>query len=323
MSEQPQLAFSIIRPFGDFPPVIVDEGNYAAFDTATKFANVIRQNASAQLEHAAIEGALLFRGFPLATAEDFDEVVRAFELEPFTYEQSLSNAVRVNRTERVFTANEAPPDVEIFLHHEMAQTPVSPRWLFFFCTSAAETGGATPICRSDRVFADLAERAPMWADTLEALGLRYTTIMPGATNAGSGQGRSWQATLKADTREQAETRLGELGYTWRWQPDDSLAATSPALPAVKRLADGTKSLYSQILAARLGWQNGERAVSLGDGSPLPEGLADLIVSLAADHTVDVVWQPGDFAVVDNWRVMHGRRPFGGNLKREILVAMAA
>jgi hypothetical protein len=33
----------------------------------------------------------------------------------------------------VFTANEAPAEIEIFLHHEMAQTPRFPSHLFFFC----------------------------------------------------------------------------------------------------------------------------------------------------------------------------------------------
>src|SRR5262245_17236806 len=72
---------------------------------------------------AARHGAVLFRGFPLRTAEDFDRFVTAFGMPAFTYEDSLSNAVRVNRTPRVFTANEAPPTVQIFFHHEMAQTP--------------------------------------------------------------------------------------------------------------------------------------------------------------------------------------------------------
>ena len=84
----------------------------------------------------------------------------AFDLPNFAYDESLSNAVRVNRTPRVFTANEAPPSVTIFLHHEMAQTPVYPSRLFFFCEQAAETGGATPICRSDVLWERLAERLP-------------------------------------------------------------------------------------------------------------------------------------------------------------------
>ena len=49
--------------------------------------------------------------------------------------------MRINRTELVFTANEAPPDVSIFLHHEMAQTPLFPSTLFFFCEHAPDENG--------------------------------------------------------------------------------------------------------------------------------------------------------------------------------------
>ena len=83
----------------------------------------------------ASAGAVLFRGFPIQTAEDFDAFSAAFGYGNFTYKESLSNAVRLNFTPRVFTANEAPPDVEIFLHHEMAQTPLSPEKIFFCCCS--------------------------------------------------------------------------------------------------------------------------------------------------------------------------------------------
>src|SRR5438067_1508239 len=115
------------------------------------------------LDQAAAHGAVLFRGFPLATAPDFDAFVAAFGLVNFPYNESLSNAVRVNKTPRVFTANEAPPSVTIFLHHEMAQTPVYPSRLFFFCEQPAATGGATPLCRSDVLWERLSEQVPQFA----------------------------------------------------------------------------------------------------------------------------------------------------------------
>ena len=71
-------------------------------------------------------------------------MMRSFDQENFSYAGSLSNAVRHNRTERVFTANEAPPDVSYF-HHEMAQTPVFPSKLAFYCEQAPTVGGATPV----------------------------------------------------------------------------------------------------------------------------------------------------------------------------------
>src|SRR5579863_6110607 len=125
-----------------FPLVLACRSVGATLDQTVAWVSAHRDELVAQ---ATKHGAILFRGFPLVTAEDFDRFVAAFELRNFPYDQSLSNAVRVNRTPRVFTANEAPPTVTIFLHHEMAQTPVYPSRLFFFCEKAAESGGATPV----------------------------------------------------------------------------------------------------------------------------------------------------------------------------------
>ena len=104
------------------------------------------------IESLSLHGAVLFRGFPIHDANEFDAFIRAFALDSFTYEESLSNAVRVNCTELVFTANEAPPDVSIYLHHEMAQTPLFPSRLFFFCekhrVSMVKHRSAGPMCCS-------------------------------------------------------------------------------------------------------------------------------------------------------------------------------
>lgn len=277
------------------------------------------------VEQAATHGAVLFRGFPLATAEDFDAFVAAFGLPNFPYYESLSNAVRVNRTPRVFTANEAPPTVTIFLHHEMAQTPVFPGRLFFFCEQPAETGGATPICRSDVLWERLRQRCPAFAADCEAKGLRYSHVMPAADDAGSGMGRSWQSTLRTTTREEAETRLRALGYSWEWLADDGLRAITPVLPAVRDLGGGRKSFFNQLIAASQGWKDVRndpaKAVTFGDGSPLDRGAALTAAELGEELAFDVPWQKGDVALVDNFVAMHGRRTFTGT--RRVLASLIA
>ena len=49
--------------------------------------------------------------------------------------------------------------------------------------------------------------------------------MPGESDANSGMGRSWQSTLSAATRYDAERRLQNLGYTWQWLDDGCLRVT--------------------------------------------------------------------------------------------------
>ena len=307
-----------------FPAVVENGGRCDSLQAACAWLAETRESHEAQL---AVSGAVLFRGFPIATAEDFDAFSAVFGYTPFTYEDSLSNAVRINFTKRVFTANEAPKDVDIFLHHEMAQTPISPSRLFFCCISAAERGGATPLCRSDRLFSSLEEQHPELAEDFRTKGLCYTTTMPGEDDHASGQGRSWRSTLSVDDRTQAEEKLASLGYSWIWEEGGSLRATTPALPAVRDLGDGSASFYNQLIAAYLGWQgvreDPSSALSFGDGTPIDRDGLEAIVELAPQHTYDLQWQDGDVALVDNHRVMHGRRAFSGDRPRQVLVAMGA
>jgi alpha-ketoglutarate-dependent taurine dioxygenase len=288
-------------------------------------AEWIAQHRTQIEDQLALTGAILFRGFGVVNDADFDAFIRAFDWPNFTYAESLSNAVRRNRTELVFTANEAPSTVSIFLHHEMAQTPVYPSKLLFFCEQAAEQGGATPICRSDILLQQLREQLPDFVAACESKGVRYSQTMPLEEDLASGQGRSWKSTLSAENRQQAEGKLAHLHYDWQWQEDGSLSVTTPVLPAVRQLNDGRTVFFNQLIAAFRGWKDarnsGEKSICFGDGSAIDSSHMALAIDLADKLTFDIPWQSGDVALLDNFLVMHGRRPFQG--KRTVLASLVA
>lgn len=298
----------------EFPVIINGVGHLPEY---------LAQNKAYLDSQLALSGTILFRGFDVATAQDFDDAVMGYGEDGFTYSESLSNAVRVNVTPRVFTANEAPPETSIYLHHEMAQTPIYPSKLFFFCEIAPEEGGATPICRSDILLEKLAEVDADLVQRFTSKGVRYTNIMPAQDDSGSGQGRSWRSTLGAQTREDAEKRLAELGYEWEWQIDDSLRATTPILPAVRVLDDGRRVFFNQLIAAFRGWKDSRndpsKSIIFGDGTPVnAENMAAAII-ISDEISYDLVWQAGDVALIDNFLAMHGRRPYAG--KRRVLASL--
>src|SRR5436190_4954190 len=171
---------------GAFPLALECKTPGASLAAATAW---VRAHRDELLERAGQHGAILFRGLSLNSPEDCDAFAAAFNLTNFPYIESLSNAVRVNYTERIFSANEAPADVTIYFHHEMAQTPIYPAKLFFFCQKPAEEGGETPLCRSDVLFERLAERCPEFARNCEEKGLRYSNVRPAETGPKSGRGR--------------------------------------------------------------------------------------------------------------------------------------
>jgi hypothetical protein len=119
--------------------------------------------------------------------------------------------------------------------------------------------------------------------------------------------------------------LAKLGYEWQWQADDALSVTTPVLPAIRRLEDGSHSFFNQLIAAFFGWKDarndGQKVISFGDGSLIDSDAMAMAVAMAEDLTVDLQWQQGDVALLDNLRVMHGRRPFEG--ERRVLASLVA
>jgi alpha-ketoglutarate-dependent taurine dioxygenase len=305
-----------------FPSIIENDGS---IETLTQAQSWISQNQASLKKGLACTGALLFRGFPVSDAVSYDAFFSAFGYNNFTYKESLSNAVRINYTDLVFSANEAPKEVEIYLHNEMAQTPVFPNIISLFCEKAADIGGATILCRSDIVYQKIAAAEPQLTEKLATLGVKYTSRIPAADNPDSAQGRGWQSTLSVENRDQAEQKLLSLGYRWQWHADGSLLAQTKALPAIKPIDNDRQVFFNQIIAAYEGWEGVKADPSVGlcfgDDSPIPKSFLDSICALAAETAYDLMWQDGDVAIVDNHLSMHGRRPYGGDRVRRVLVTL--
>jgi len=320
--EAQSLKLSDQQEYNGQPFPLALEVSATSLEEACGWAHDNAKNIGSQ---ASKHGAVLVRGLPLASPEDFDAVVTAFGFPIFSYEESLSNAYRINYTPRVFSANEAPPEVTIFLHHEMAQTPIYPSKLFFFCQAAPDEGGATPICRSDILWERLHEQQCDFAETCWDKGLKYSLTMAGEADKKSGMGRSWQSTFSVESREAAEARMADLGYTWEWLENGDLRATTPTLPAVRDLGDGRCSFFNQLIAAFKGWKDTRndpsKAITFGDGTLLDPADVEKASVLADEVTFDIPWQPGDLALVDNYTAMHGRRTFKGI--RKVLASLVA
>ena len=305
-----------------FPLVYASENSLS---TLTQVHEWLGENKERLLEQLSRHGAILFRGLPVNSDSDFDSVIQSFGLKNFTYGESLSNAVRRNRTERVFTANEAPASVSIFLHHEMAQTPIYPSKLFFYCEQAAHSGGATPLCRSDILLQELTKQAPEFVAACLKLGVRYSNVMPNIDDLESGQGRSWRSTLSTDDKSAAEDKLRKLGYQWEWLEQDSLRVTTAVLPAVRETDNGRQVFFNQLIAAFRGWKDArnatEKSIRFGDDSAISEEAMAKAIQIGDELSFDMLWQPGDVVLVDNFLVMHGRRPFEG--QRRVLASLIA
>src|SRR5262245_49867030 len=100
--------------------------------------------------HAAVEqallsfGAIVWRGLPVAEAEDFARLMRCFEGFAPGYVGGTSDRKAISG--KVMEATRTPPDYCIHLHQEMSYMVHSPRLVAFHCKAPPATGGETIIC---------------------------------------------------------------------------------------------------------------------------------------------------------------------------------
>ncbi|CAM8949940.1 unnamed protein product [Rhodiola kirilowii] len=268
-------------------------------------------------------GALLFRGFPLRTASDFNVFVESFGLDDLPY---VGAAPRTNVVGRVFTANESPLDRKIPFHHEMALMPEFPSKLFFFCEvePGPGSGGETPIVLSHIIYEKMKHKYPDFVQKLEHHGLIYTRVMGEDDDPSSPIGKGWKSTFLANDKAVAEQRAAELGMKLDWTKDGAKRTIGP-LPAIKYDATRHRKIwFNSMVTEYIGWKDPRndpvKAVTFGNGEPLPAEIIFYCLNiLEEEESVSIPWQKGDVLWIDNWAVLHARQPC--NTPRVILASL--
>ncbi|KFK39444.1 hypothetical protein AALP_AA3G245700 [Arabis alpina] len=256
-------------------------------------------------------GAVLFRGFPVNSAVEFNDVVEAFGFDELPYVGGA--APRTSVVGRVFTANESPPDQKIPFHHEMAQVPEFPSKLFFYCEIEPNSGGETPIVLSHVVYERMKEKHPEFVQRLEEHGLVYVRVLGEEDDPSSPIGRGWKSTFLTQDKKVAEERAAKLGMKLEWTEDGAKTIMGP-IPAIKYDESRKRKVwFNSMVAAYTGWEDKRndprKAVTFGDGKPLPADIVHDCLRILEEECVAVPWQRGDVLLIDNWAVLHSRRPF--------------
>ncbi|XP_010665891.1 clavaminate synthase-like protein At3g21360 [Beta vulgaris subsp. vulgaris] len=298
--EQKQYTNSI-----HFPLILTPTLNSSSLIDAIKSHKTWLQS---QLHSA---GAILFRGFPLSTATDFNDVVEAFGFDELPYVGGA--APRSNVVGRVFTANESPPHQKIPFHHEMAQVPEFPSKLFFFCEIEPKNGGETPIVLSHIIYERMRTKHPEFVQQLEEHGLMYVRVLGEGDNPASPIGRGWKSTFLTDDKSVAEQRAAKLGMKLEWLEDGVKTIMGP-IPGIKFDESRQRKVwFNSMVAAYTGWEDERndpvKAVTFGDGRPLPADIVYDCLNILEEESVAIPWKKGDVLLLDNWAVLHSRRSF--------------
>ena len=286
-------------------------------------------------------GAILFRGFGLRTAEDFHAAADiSFDNELRSYIGGVSPRGQVMAG--VYESTRFPAHLRIPQHNEMAYLPDPPRDLAFFCEIEPQHGGETPLADS-RVIYELVPAEVR--DVFENAGISYHRYLNGPRMSLNHRNRhriaklntSWREAFATDDRGTVERCCAESGGTVRWDREEG-AKINNVLAAIRKHPDTGELLWFNQVATFLSsprstgflrWLLYQTAfpdpymrpfhATLGDGHRITVRQLNSIHHAIDSATVRFRWQRGDFLLVDNFLVTHGRMPYRGD--RRILVAI--
>ena len=266
-------------------------------------------------------GAILFRGFGLQSANDFEQVAQAICPSLFG---DYGDLPREGVGGKVYGSTPYPAEQAIRFHNESSHLHRWPMKIWFFCVQAAQQGGETPIIDCRKAYQLL---SPSLRQRLQEKRLMYVR------NFTDGLDVSWQSFFQTCDRTvvEAECRRHQMQVEWIDQGLRTRQIRPAMLPHPKT---GDWVLFNQIqlhhiayleptvrqsLLSLFGESNLPRNVYYGDGSPIEETVLAELDAVYEQAKVQFPWQEQDMLMLDNMLVAHGRNPFVGS--RKIVVTM--
>lgn len=240
-------------------------------------------------------GAVLFRGFRGGLQEHAIDFASRF------LSECVSNGSRersdVRAANKVQTVNRG--DAMIPPHAEMAYGPLRPDILFFYCVKASDPPmSATLACDGVQVWAQMpAELKRLFTEKKLRYRFRRSTML-------GEQCREHLDRVHADTR-----------VTLFEAHDDGSVDLDFVVSAAEPVRHGWALAFANSVIVE------RETVAFEDGTPVTDSTRRELFALTARLSHHVVWRTGDLLMVDNSRVMHGRRGSRGSVERQIAIRM--
>lgn len=250
------------------------------------------------------EGLLLFRGFE-ANVDTFTQFTNKFSENFMDYTGGVFNRRIINGDETVLSVNDF--NHEIKLHGEMYYQKTIPLMLWFFCAHPAAQNGETIVCDGKRFFDELSH--PL-KELFSQKKLRYR---------GHLDKDAWKKRYKTDDLNVVKQVCQSNDIHLQINGDESIDVHY-ICSAIHPSRSGEYPVFiNSLLPAK---SMSPDTVSFEDGSEINDKIMLELNEIAEKITAEICWKKGDILMVDNTRIMHGRRAFIDD-KRDIYLRLCS
>jgi len=193
------------------------------------------------------------------------------------------------------------------LHLENGNSPFRPDLTWFYCERAAAHGSQTTVCDGYEVW----QRASASARRqFEGEQIRYRRRVE------ESKWKSFVFHYLGSIRPSLRMEDIVVGDILALVKDDPATTITPHDDGSITYDFQTPAVHRTLFGDRIAWANSifgpsynyeAPLITFADGREIPVALLDEMRALTDDLTRDIVWQNGDVVMIDNTRVMHGRR----------------
>jgi alpha-ketoglutarate-dependent taurine dioxygenase len=309
--------------------------------TREGFLEALGAHASTLKARLLEHGGVLFRGFPLEGAADFQAAIDTLQTGS-SVNYIGGDSPRTKVTGAVYTSTEAPAAVKIPLHNELSFVRHYPKHIFFYCDVAPDEKGETILGDARRIYRSIDSSV---RDRFMQRGLKYVSCYYGRSwvmnlvNSLQPSHKSWRDVFETDDPIEVERLCKEHDFDFSWHDSRwiRISQTRPAAmthPETKewvwfsqahlydfnpRLLGAWRWVAAKLFYARPHTRLHE--VFHSDGARIDRADLYHIMDTLDRNTIAFPWRRGDMLVLDNVLAMHGRATFTG--KRRILAAMTS
>lgn len=273
-------------------------------------SDILAPETLASAKQALIaSGWVLLRDFQM-NLTSFSQIVKTFSRQlTFDPAREYGN----DSTQKVNAGTAA-----VGLHIENGNTPLPPDLVAFYSAKSATSGSQTTVCDGAEIYQNMSKK-------LKTLFEKPITVSRTLPSKLWRQYVADQHPAISSSEQVNEQHLHDLNALAPNQQailnsDDSLTYHLTINPCIKGAFSDKLAFANAILGPSFNYETPK--VVLSNGEEISPELKQQLTLLAEKFTHEVQWQDGDLVLIDNKRVMHGRRAIEGDLaSRQLFIGM--
>ncbi|WP_234711063.1 TauD/TfdA family dioxygenase [Nostoc punctiforme] len=249
-------------------------------------------------------GILLFRGFDV-DVDIFKEFTNLLSIDFINYAGGAFSRRVINGDQTVLSVNDFKSEIK--LHGEMYYQKNIPLMLWFFCANPPLEDGETTVCDGRQFFHEISSSTK---ELFRQKNLKFTVRM---------SKEDWQKKYKTDDVNQLK-EICRNNNTHLKIFDDRSIMLEYISPAIIPSRCGNYQVFINSLLPTK--QLSPNILKFEDDSDIPEEVVSELNEIAEKITTEISWRKGDILMIDNTRILHGRRSFADD-QRDIYIRLCS